>query len=96
MENLNRKQILALLTLAACIATLIFGFMLITDGEEMFVIGTVISSAILLLCVDGLLAAEFFEIANFKGYDDQKYFWYAFLFGIPGFLLIMAIPTKNN
>ncbi len=51
----------------------------------------------LLVCVliSWMIAQEFQEIALMKGYDDKKYFWFSFFFGIVGYLMIMALPMKE-
>lgn len=46
--------------------------------------------------VQYVLSVEFFDVALLKGYKEKKYFWYGFLFGIVGFLLIIALPDRNN
>ena len=35
----------------------------------------------------------FREAAEDKGYDGAKYFWACFLFGIAGYLLVVALPN---
>lgn len=41
-----------------------------------------------------LVAKEFYRVAELKGYTEKKYFWYAFVFNLLGYLLIMALPDK--
>ena len=43
-----------------------------------------------------LIAKEFYVIALSKGHNHPKYFWYCFLFGIAGYLLIIALPNIMN
>lgn len=43
-----------------------------------------------------LIADEFSTIAEYKGYTDRKYFWYCFWFGLVGYLMVIALPVKNN
>lgn len=43
-----------------------------------------------------LIADEFSTIAKYKGYTDSKYFWYCFLFGLVGYLMVIALPAKKN
>lgn len=51
---------------------------------------------IVVLVVDALFGSEFQKIADEKGYgDSNKYFWYTFLFGIYGMLLVIALPDRN-
>ncbi len=57
-----------------------------------------VSAAILLIVsiiIAYLLAKEFYAVANSKGYEDKKYFWYSFIFLFAGYLLIIALPDKN-
>ena len=42
------------------------------------------------------LAEQFYEVVQEKGYDDRKYFWICFWFGIPGYLLVIALPSRSN
>lgn len=46
--------------------------------------------------VQYVLSVEFYDAAVLKGYKEKKYFWYGFLFGVVGFLLIIALPDRNN
>lgn len=39
-------------------------------------------------------AKEFFKIAEDKGYNDRKYFWWTFLVLPVGALLIVAMPDR--
>lgn len=41
-------------------------------------------------------ANEFYNIAMIKGFLDRKYFWYAFFLGIIGYLMVIALPDKNQ
>lgn len=55
-----------------------------------------ILGAVVLLIADYFIATQFSEIAEMKGYYDRKYFWYTFLFGIAGMLMVIALPMKNK
>ena len=96
MNELNNKVVIASVILIAFIVATIFWTMVIVDGEDMFVIGAVISSAFFVICLDFLLAREFYDIAEQKGYSDVKYFWYSVLFGLFGFLMVIALPDKSS
>ena len=87
--------IIAVILVAAIVAG-IFWTMVFIDGEDMFVIGAVISSCVLVVAADVFFTYEFYAIAKEKGYDERKYFWYSLLFGIIGFLLIAALPDRNS
>ena len=43
-----------------------------------------------------LMASQFQQIAEEKGYPEKKYFWFAFLFNIFGYMLVIALPDRNN
>ena len=47
---------------------------------------------IIALVIDYFIAEEFSKIAEMKGHDDAKYFWYTFIFGIIGMLMVVALP----
>lgn len=51
---------------------------------------------IIFLIVNLFLSREFRFVASEKGYDSPKYFWYTFLFGIYGMLLVIALPNNAN
>ena len=36
-----------------------------------------------------------YEIANEKGFDEKRYFWIPFLFGMPGYLMVIALPDRG-
>ena len=42
------------------------------------------------------IAQEFARIAEMKGHDGKPYFWFTFLFGIAGMLMVIALPTKSE
>lgn len=51
----------------------------------------------IILFLNYLLAKEFYAIAEMKGYEYHiKYFWYCFIFGWIGYLMVIALPNKNN
>lgn len=52
--------------------------------------------AIIALIVDWMLAEEFYSAACAKGYAERKYFWWAFLTGLPGYLLVVALPRQEQ
>ena len=67
--------------------------------DDVFAIAAIIPGSIFLLClwyyVNYLIASEFLKVAKQKGYSDGKYYWYCFLFGITGYLLVIALQNKN-
>ena len=47
------------------------------------------------LFVQFRIADEFRNIARSKGHDANRYFWFCFLFGIPGYLMVVALPDRH-
>lgn len=47
------------------------------------------------LIISYVLSEEFMNIAKKKGYTDRKYFWFSFLFGIAGYLMVVALPVRE-
>lgn len=58
-------------------------------------IGIFIVIFLIILAIQYVTAKKFLEIAYMKGYDDSSYFWYCFLFGIAGYLMVVALPNRN-
>lgn len=48
------------------------------------------------LLIDYLIAKEFYNIAQEKGYTSQKYLWLPFLLGLVGYLLVIALPDRKH
>ncbi len=42
------------------------------------------------------VAREFVTIAEMKGHDGTKYFWFTFFLGIVGMLMVIALPDKRK
>lgn len=53
--------------------------------------GWYILGALVALGVNALVAARFAEIAEYKGHGEN-YFWWCFLLGVPGYLMVVALP----
>lgn len=51
---------------------------------------------IVALVVGYLVAAEFQEAAEAKGWPEEKYKWIAFLIPIAGYLLVAALPDRGK
>ena len=50
----------------------------------------------IILFLNYFLAKEFYAIAEMKGYEyHKKYFWYCFIFGWIGYLMVIALPNKT-
>lgn len=56
----------------------------------------IILGAIVALIVDLICAIELNDIAKEKGHANVKYFWYSFLFGIFGALIVIALPDRGK
>lgn len=61
--------------------------------EELALIGI---GAIILIIVWGFVAAEFRRIAALKGHDEAKYFWWTFLLGPVGMMMVVALPHTTE
>ena len=48
------------------------------------------------LILDYYIAKLFSEAAEAKGCHDSKYFWICFFFGFIGYLLVIALPDRNQ
>ena len=57
----------------------------------LIIIGVIVS-----LLVSFLVANEFYKIAAEKGFDEKKYLWLSFFFGLAGYLLVIALPDRKN
>ena len=42
-----------------------------------------------------IIAIEFGNIAELKGYDKTKYAWCTFFFSVAGMLMVIALPKKE-
>ena len=49
-----------------------------------------------LIFINFLIAGWFFEAAEAKGYHNSKYYWICFWLGLPGWLLVIALPDRGN
>ena len=48
---------------------------------------------IIALIIDYIIAKKFSDIAEMKGHYGGTYFWFTFLFGLVGMLMVIALPT---
>ena len=48
------------------------------------------------LILDYYIAKWFSEAAEAMGYHDSKYFWICFFLGFIGYLLVIALPDRNQ
>lgn len=59
-----------------------------------FLIVLIICTFILLI-ISYFVAKSFWEISKMKGYSENKYFWWCFLGGICGWMMVIALPDKS-
>ena len=50
----------------------------------------------IILIINFFVATEFSSIAEEKGYESKSYFWYTFLLGIVGMLMVIALPDRGQ
>lgn len=58
--------------------------------------GLVVFIGFIVLGLCAIIAMEFQRVAADKGYTGSRYYWYPFLFGIFGMLLIIALPDRGG
>ena len=51
---------------------------------------------IIAIVIDYIIAKKFKEIAEMKGHDGGTYFWFTFIFGLVGMLMVIALPIKTE
>lgn len=52
--------------------------------------------AIIVISIDYFIAKEFQTIANEKGFCSTKYFWFTFLLGVIGIMMVIALPDRKS
>ena len=62
--------------------------------EEKYMIAGIVIGCIVMLIVYGAAASAFEQIANEKGHEG--YFWWCFLCGIVGWLMVAALPDRKQ
>ena len=55
-----------------------------------------LAGVLLLLYINYLIAECFYKIAVCKGFDEKKYLWLPFFFGMIGYLLVVALPDHGK
>ena len=51
---------------------------------------------VIALIIDYVIAKQFQEIAEMKGYIGRTYFWFTLLFGLVGMLMVIALPSSDK
>ena len=57
----------------------------------LYLVGIVIA-----LIIDYVIAKNFADIAEMKGYEGDTYFWFTFLLGLIGMLMVIALPINDK
>ena len=47
------------------------------------------------LLINYFITCKFCDIASDKGHDGSKYFWWCFLLGTVGYIMVAALPDLN-
>ncbi len=69
-----------------------------SSGHPEITIGALIALGVILLIdlvIHIILAVQFRKIAVMKGHESVKYFWFPFLFGLVGILMVVALPDRR-
>ena len=56
----------------------------------------IILAVCVVLAIWYFIAKEFYFIAQEKGYNNTKYLWLPFIFGLLGCLLVVALPDRGT
>ena len=51
---------------------------------------------IIALVIDYIIAKKFADIAEMKGHEGSTYFWFTFIFGLVGMLMVIALPNAKG
>lgn len=51
---------------------------------------------IVAIVIDYVIAKKFADIAEMKGHEGGTYFWFTFLFGVVGMLMVVALPNATT
>lgn len=55
----------------------------------------ILLSAIVMLVVQIIVTDRFCDITEAKGYPRNTYYWYCFLLGVVGYMMVLALPDRN-
>ena len=55
-----------------------------------------ILSVLVGIILDYIIATEFAQIAEAKGHEHKKYFWFTFIFMPIGMLMVVALPDRGS
>ena len=82
-----------ILILATGVAKFLFK---IIQKEGVFMEFVIMLACIAVLVLDWFVAKWFAEAARAKGWKDKKYFWICFFLTGIGYLLVIALPDRDN
>jgi predicted RNA-binding Zn-ribbon protein involved in translation (DUF1610 family) len=51
---------------------------------------------VIALVIDYFISMKFADIAEMKGHVGDTYFWFTFIFGIVGMLMVIALPVQTG
>ena len=51
---------------------------------------------IVMLVINYIIAQQFANIAEMKGHAGNVYFWFTFVFGLAGMLMVIALPAQEE
>ena len=54
----------------------------------------IIISVVVFVAVVYVIAEEFQRIAQMKGHNEKRYFWWSFLLGVVGWTMVIALPDR--
>lgn len=75
-------------------AALLIVFIIII--EELYLSWFYLLLATLYIVMALIITYEFGQVAKMKGYNEEKYLWYTFLFTTLGCLLVIALPDRGE
>ena len=64
--------------------------------DDGLVIFLSILGGIIGIIIDLVIAKAFRTIAEMKGHEGKLYFWWCFLTGIAGYLMVAALPDRGK
>ena len=51
---------------------------------------------VIAIAIDYIVAKQFSCIAEMKGHRGSKYFWFTFILGVVGMLMVVALPNVSK
>lgn len=66
------------------------------DDDGFLIAGCSIMGVAVVLWINYALSTYFYYVATEKGYYEACYLWIPFLFGLIGYVLVVALPDRGN